>query len=287
MTHSKFHESVIALILFTTACLSPIRVHAADATITLKPDTASTHLGGEFTLSVMVDTAGYASGGVGTVIKYDPDMVAATHINPGSIFADYPLTTIDQTNGKITISGIAASADHLYTGAGEFATVTFLARNVGTGTISFDFTPGSTRDSNIAVMFGNGDVLARVGQAKITILQTDVGAMGVASPPPVAERPGIRDRVALFLGSLNLPFLRDRYASVRSGRSITQNVDPLGPITRQPPITDPLSVQPAATVYNIGVATAQIMKLGVIAIILLTILAILLIFYRRSTYTYY
>lgn len=285
MTHFKSALRTFSALALAASLLLPHTVHAADPSLTLSPDSTSVTLGQDVILAIMVDTAGYASGGVGAILRYDPNLLVATHIETGTIFVDYPLASIDNTNGKITISGIAASTNDLYTGRGELARVTFNTRQVGIDTLSFEFTPGSTRDSNIAVTFGSGDVLASVGQAKITVLETSNNVVLPSPPPPVQT--SLVDKVNQVVSTVKIPYLRDKYASARAGREVSKNLDPLGPIVRQEPITDPLTTQPTASVNNVNVEVRPTVNLPLIGAILAIIAAIIVVLYRRRSQNRY
>ncbi len=242
------------LAVFTFA--APVKVWAADPSLEFNPSTVNNQIGAPFTVSIMVDTAGYSSGGVGTIINYDPFMISATAIETGTIFTDYPMSSINNERGKITISGIAASADHLFSGSGEFARITFKPNQLGSSDISFLFQPGSTTDSNIAVTFGNGDILTKVNGLKTnavpaTSLSSENGSDFLSYLKSLTFA-SLKEQIDIKLSTLNLPFISSRYASAREGRPISKNLDPLEPIVAQAPITDTKNTQPVATIANIG-----------------------------------
>jgi len=146
------------------------------------PVEVTTNLGDNFTLDVNIDTGGQKVGGAGAQIFYDPLFLQAVSIENGTIFSDYPSSDFDNNQGKIIISGIVSPITNLYSGSGLFAKVTFKSVNSGVSSVKFNFVPGSTTDSNIAVVSGSGDILSEVNQANITI-QTGVVTAPAGVPP--------------------------------------------------------------------------------------------------------
>ena len=161
-------------------------VHASEASFLFSPAEVSTNLGDNFTLNVNIDTDGEQVGGAGAKITFDPFFLKVVGIETGKIFSDYPTAAYDNTQGNIIISGIVPSINDLYSGSDVFAKVTFSSRLVGKGVVKFNFVPGSTTDSNIAVTYGSGDILAKVNQANITVKpandKTDVLVPATATP---------------------------------------------------------------------------------------------------------
>lgn len=128
----------------------------------------------EFSLKILMDTFGQTAAGAGAKLNFDPTRLAGVEVIPGSIFGDYPTTAIDNTLGRITISGIASSLDDQYTGQGVLATIKWRALRPGNAKITFDFQPNSTTDSNIAVTTGSGDILSQVNQVNVNIVSRPV-----------------------------------------------------------------------------------------------------------------
>lgn len=158
---------VVVFLLFSS---TKVQAQQADgASLTFSPDTISTQIGTEFTTELILDTAGEKVGGVGAKIVYDPTLVHIEKIETIPVFPDFPSQTFDNAIGKATISGIVQNPDQLYSGKAVFAKITWKAQKAGTGKISFDFVPNSTKDSNIAVLYGNGDILQKVNQVNLTV----------------------------------------------------------------------------------------------------------------------
>lgn len=215
--------SVLALFVIST---SFVYAQSNVGRLYFDPDSIETPNGTEFVTDVYLDTAGYDAAGVGAILRYNPIFLEAVRIEPGIIFDDYPLAVIDNTAGKVLISGVSGSKNNLYNGRDVFAKVVWVSKKTGLSEISFDFEPGSTTDSNIAVTFGNGDILGSVNTFNATVL---VGNGTIASTPPVvATTSGEGSILDKGLDKLSSIF----------GKDPEGDIDPYAPITRRDPVTD-------------------------------------------------
>lgn len=204
----------IYIIIFITISVFPRVAHAAEPGLYFSPSSLTVSKGNTFTTNIILDTEENKVGGAGAKIIFNSDILEVDSITSGAIFDDYPSTTFDNSQGKITISGISSSPNNLYVGRGTFASITFRAKATGNTTVLFDFTPGSTTDSNIAVSFGNGDILNAVGTLSITVEDSGIGNISLPSPT-----------------STHLVYQPIRPTSIP--------LDPYAPIISQVPITDP------------------------------------------------
>ena len=139
------------------------------ATLAVSPASWSPTVGDSIAISIAVDTQGAGVHGVDIrSLRYNPaifevqddDAVASgIQIAPGTAFGTTPINTVDPVNGVITISQIT-NRGMVFTGTAIIGTVHVKAKTAGAVSITFDFTPGSTIDSNVAQ---NGtDVLTSV-----------------------------------------------------------------------------------------------------------------------------
>lgn len=127
-------------------------------------------VGETFTGTICLNTEGQAVDGVDVhYLNYDKTKleVVGTTITAGSLFASTPANSVDATNGKINFSQ-GASGGTTYNGNGTLATITFKALAVGNTNLTFDFTSGSTTDSNVAS--GGSDLLTSVGNGVINVV---------------------------------------------------------------------------------------------------------------------
>lgn len=148
----------------------PAVLLAQDSTPTLSfnPSTVQTTVGEEFTTELVINTAGNAVGGVGAKIQYNTAAIEVVSIETKPVFPDYPTTIFDNTTGLLTVSGIVQSPGESFTGNQAFANITWRLKSAQNNIIRYEYEAGSTRDSNIAVTYGNGDILAQVGELSVS-----------------------------------------------------------------------------------------------------------------------
>jgi len=135
---------------------------ALAATFSLSPASGST-VSGTFDVTInLSELSGKQVSGVDIYLNYEPEKLEAQEISTtNGIFTSYPLKTIDSTSGKIAI-GASASAFSPVTTEGAIATITFKAlATSGSTTLSFDYTEGSTTDSNITEAGTATDILTQ------------------------------------------------------------------------------------------------------------------------------
>lgn len=151
-------------------------------TLSLSPGSLIVNIDQTFNVNILLDTAGQAVDGVDIFyLHYDPQVLevqdadsatAGVQIQTGSIFPSYLGNVVDPTTGKISISGIVMPGSTAgYSGSGIFATVNFKAlAAASSSSVYFDFTPGSTTDTNVAEHGNPGnDILAAVNNGSYTV----------------------------------------------------------------------------------------------------------------------
>lgn len=114
--------------------------------------------------------------GVDLIINFDPNrFVLETGDNPknaplapSNTFSDYPINSVDLTTGKITVSGIASQSGGILQN-GLFGTIILRAKAVGKTAVSLDFSPGSTKDTNVIESGSGLDLLDKVNNLELTI----------------------------------------------------------------------------------------------------------------------
>jgi hypothetical protein len=147
---------------------SAISVHAA--TFSLSPASGST-VSGTFVVTLnLTNLGGKQVSGADIYLNYEPNELEVQSINVGSgIFTDYPLQTTDSAKGVIAIGANVPSGSPVVT-PGKIVTITFKAlRTSGSTTLSFDYTPGSTIDSNIVEAGTGRDILTPPPMATYSI----------------------------------------------------------------------------------------------------------------------
>lgn len=147
---------------------------ALAATLSLSPASGTFNKNCNFSLEVILDTTGSQTDGTDAILLYDASRFTANSITSGSIYPDYPGNNIDETGGKITISGLA-SVTQAFSGKGTLATVNFTVKDnalIGATQIKFDFDPNEkakTTDSNVVERSTVVDVLNSVVNGNYTI----------------------------------------------------------------------------------------------------------------------
>lgn len=146
------------------------------ATLTLIPSASTVTVNQEFSVDVMLDTAGMEVDGVDiTYLRFDPKMLQVIDSNgsaPGLQISAGPLMSVNVSNlanntqGTVQFSQIT-SGGQKYVGSGKLATIKFKAVSTGKAEVSIDFEPGKTADTNISS--SSKDVLENVNKAVVEI----------------------------------------------------------------------------------------------------------------------
>lgn len=244
--------------------ISPKLIRAASPSLKFNSNSKDISLGEEFTVDVIVDTAGEQAVGADAIVLFDGNVLEAESINPGTIFSDYPSLIIDNKKGKLTISGIVKAQSSLFSGSGVLASINFKSIAVGNANLHFDFTQGSTRDSNIAVTKGNGDVLTEVGSMSVKSVQT--GAV-VPQKEAAAKNQNIFQKINSFASSILQQIIEFANTHI-----VKKKVDPYADMGYLEPKTEPVDVQPLTkdsyktTLFSPGVSYF-LLSVAVIAVV--------------------
>lgn len=263
---------------------------AVEPSLLFSPSDIATTTNTQFNVNVLINTAGQNVSGAGAKIVFDPYYLTAISITTGEIFADYPAAIINNQTGQITISGISSSPTDLYNSSGTFATIAFRPYHPGQTKVKYNYVPGSTVDSNIAVMTGNGDILSEVNELTVNITGS---AVDPATPTPTPASSNATQtlsqnktvkKLATTLGLVS-PTPEANRPGREMGISDTA-VDPLAPIKRQPPITDPSQTQPVTSANNQGNTLITVLIIiGLLILLLLTIIIVGLFKKHRDDHT--
>lgn len=236
-------RSILSLVaLHTLLILGSHPAYAAEPSLSFSPASIETAIGEPFTVDIILDTAGYIAHGTGAKMSFDPHVLEVVSIQTGTIFGDYPTASMDNVAGRVIISGIVSSRTQYFRGKDVFASVTFQGTSPGSTVVSFLYEPGSTTDSNIAVTYGTGDILAKVGTLTVTVQDTgERGGFGTEQLTPTPS-PTPTSLFGRLLQSLGFTTQIDP-TSIRESRTLNEALDPHAPIPSQPPITDPNQAQ--------------------------------------------
>jgi len=142
---------------------------AASASLALSPSSSSVTNGQTFDVAITLNTGGANTSGTDISLRFDKDKLNIVDIRNGTIYDQYVGKNINNTTGIATISGLASSADSLFTGTGTFATITFRAVGSGTAAVTFNHTPGNKNDTNVANFDTQEEALASVTNGSYTV----------------------------------------------------------------------------------------------------------------------
>lgn len=144
--------------------------------VTLTAPKSSVAVGEKFSVSIEVLSA-KPTDGADIIMTFDPTKLTVVRngatdspVITGSMYSDYPLNSIDETLGKVFISGVSSSPSGVVPN-GTFGTVVFQAKSAGKSSLSLDFTPGSTVDTNVIESRTAKDLLEKVNNLELEIKQ--------------------------------------------------------------------------------------------------------------------
>ena len=183
-----------------------IAVPVSHSSFSLSPSTGSFYVGQKFSVNILINTDNIPSNGADVVLSYDSDSLevldsmpaqAGTQIKPGSVYEVYIANIVNPTAGEIKVTAFSVMGNYNSgTGNGVFATIDFLAKKeVSPTDVIFDFTLGSTIDTNIAEAGTGDDILSAVADGSYSIIPD-------ATPPAITNFDPVN-------GSINRPVTQD------------------------------------------------------------------------------
>ena len=152
--------------------LQPQVNELSNAQISLIPEKEVYKTGETVSVNVKLYTGGYSTGSTDLVVKYDPKFLKPqgnTFASVGQIYSEYPAAQVEEQKGLIGMSGITNSDTESFSGIGNFAKLNFTALQDGQTTVSVDFQPNITSDSNVLIKGTTKDILGVVENAQINI----------------------------------------------------------------------------------------------------------------------
>lgn len=150
----------------------PVVAPISSGKIALLADKKGYKVGDDVVVLARISTGGYSIIGTDLVLHYPPKALKATNasIKAGKIFSEFPMKEVDETSGTIRISGISSErVKRGFNGVGVFATITFKAITPGKASVTVDFQPGNTADSNIIDTKDSKDILSEVFSLELDI----------------------------------------------------------------------------------------------------------------------
>jgi len=168
----------------------------AGASFSLSPSTGVCIPGGTFNLKIILNTDTPSSGATAK-INYDPAVLEAQTLTNGTIFPIEIVNSINSATGKIRLdAGVNFANPSNFTGSGTFGTIKFKVLRVGSTSLSFDFTAGSTKDSNVAHAETHQDILTSTSGGSYTFTENNTDssldpscATNAPTPTPTPTTP--------------------------------------------------------------------------------------------------
>ncbi len=185
---------LVSIINTSLVLILPASALAGNATLSLSPSTGTFNRTCTYSIDVVLDTGGAQTDGSDAIIKYDPALFnISSQIKQGTIYSDYPGNNVNDTTGKMTISGLA-SVSSPFSGKGTLGTFTFTVKDAaatGVSQMTFDFDPNNktkTSDSNVVERGTVAEVLNSVVNGSY-IVGTGSCAGGSTVVPPSGFAP--------------------------------------------------------------------------------------------------
>lgn len=157
---------------FLAVVINPTSILAA--TLALSPSSGTFNAGCSYSVKIALDTGGADTDGTDVILDYLTNQFVMNPVVKGTLYPDYPISSIDSQNGHVNISGLA-SVSQAYNGSGTFATINFTipaTASPGAAKITFEFDPndpGKTTDSNVVQRGTVQDLLNNVTDGNYTI----------------------------------------------------------------------------------------------------------------------
>lgn len=176
-------------------------VLAVSPTFTLYPDGGYAILNREFSVDILLNTAGRDTTNARAVLSFDPDRLEVTKVAFGGLYCQYPEDeySADNTNGEVILTGFCL--DPYYNSdstSGLFGRVTFRPLLEGTATINFEYS--TTGGDDVSAIKDTGsppiNILASRPDGVSYSVVTQVPGGSQAQLPGA----GIFDNKALVLG---------------------------------------------------------------------------------------
>lgn len=134
--------------LSSTPASVTVNTALTSSTLSLAADYTTWALGDEQKIKIMLDTQGNSITGTDIIMTYDPLQYEYVGQEWKNLLPNQPGLGVDTTNGIITVSGVTDQTSP-FNGSGELMTITFKSLAVGSADFAFNWTLGSTTDTNI------------------------------------------------------------------------------------------------------------------------------------------
>jgi len=190
MSLNKLLPTAAFVSLFSIVAAAPA---LADASFSLSPSSGVCVPDGTFEVDIIL-TSDVEIGGATAIIEYDPSLLKAVSLTNGDIFPFELANSIDSSAGRLRLdAGVDFANPDNHTGSGTFGVIKFEALQVGGASPSFDFTLGSTTDSNAADAETHDDALTSTSGGSYTFEEgnddpsLDPSCVSGGEPTPTPE----------------------------------------------------------------------------------------------------
>lgn len=139
------------------------KASVSSASLSLSPASGSYDFSptASYPLGIVLDTRGKSIDGVDVLINFDSNkaQVVGSKVSTTALFEEFPQNVVDNVKGQIRFSALTFDAKPK---TGIVGTFTFKPRSVGQVDFNFEYTFGSTKDSNVADHDSGKDILGEV-----------------------------------------------------------------------------------------------------------------------------
>lgn len=139
------------------------------ASLALSPSSGDYNytLNATYPVGIVLDSAGKSVDGVDVIIRFDPKkaQVVSSRVATTNLFEEFPQNLIDNNLGRVRFSALTFNSRPV---TGIIGTFTFKPLAKGIVDFTFDYTVGSTKDSNIAERGSARDILGQVTNGSYT-----------------------------------------------------------------------------------------------------------------------
>lgn len=147
---------------------------ASRAVLSLQTPKTDLKVGEKVTVNINL-TSTKPTDGTDIILMYNPKLLSVVTNNPnnsavrvGSLYSDYPVNSVDEKTGRIIVSGIVTKQGGIKA-EGLFGSIEFQAKLAGRTKVVFDFTKGSTIDSNVIENKTSQELLDQVDNIEFNI----------------------------------------------------------------------------------------------------------------------
>ncbi len=200
------NKTLLILLLLALIYLFP-RPALAAASLSFSPASQSVAKGDQFSTDIVLNTGGSESDGADVIVMYDGNKLQVVTASIGSLYAN-KMTADTGTSGRVVLRA-TSSENQSFNGTGTFATLTFKAIAQGTANTYFDFTSGSTTDSNVA--WQGADILGSTSGGSYTVGAASTGGTSASIAPTASPSIPVSGTSAptilLLAGGLMMLFL--------------------------------------------------------------------------------